>query len=151
MADAAVTVEIALTDEDYRRLAALLQARGWREPEGFGWLVAEGLSHYVRDQQIWTASPEGPMAWELQRREARAHLLLMRTRAAEAEARMAALRATVATLSPRYRQLRTALVALQRERQVLRAVPSAAPDLRPRRAGWGVRLWNLLLRRRWRR
>ncbi|MDQ7819045.1 MAG: hypothetical protein QN173_05935 [Armatimonadota bacterium] len=147
MADTPVTVRIVLTDEDYRRLATFLRARGRSEADGFVWLVREGVRHYGADQEAWDASADGPRARELQWREARAHLLLMRTRAAELEARVAELREAVATLSPRYQKLRAALFALQRERQALTASSAVHPPA-PAPRGLIARLREVLLRAR---
>ncbi len=151
MGESPVTADVVLTDEDYRRLSAALRVRGRPTPQGFAWLIGEGLLHYRRDQEAWATASDGPDARELQRREARAHLLLMRTRAAELDARVAALRETVADLGPRYRQLRAVLFALQRERRALRTAASSAPsDLPPRRPGLVARLREVLRGARWR-
>lgn len=116
-----VTLEIA--GEDLVRLAEALAERGWEllEP-GLIWLLREGASHFAQDQRTWELlSPRtGPVALELQRREAAAHAFSMRARTLRAEAERDALQAQVHALSQEYERLRRRLAELQRERHALR-------------------------------
>ncbi len=145
------------TREDHDHLAAALQAMGRPGAAGLVWLLEEGVRHFSVDQDAWqqfatTGRNDDAAARELQRREAQAHLLLMRVRVANLESRMDALRATVAELSPTYQALRSRLFTLQKERQALvaRLASAELPEQHHRVAvaPLPIRLWNWLMGRR---
>ncbi len=150
------TVDIALTNEDRDRLVQLLNRLDRPGMEGFVWLLGEGVRQFRADQDAWQQLvaagriEDDPAARELQRREAQAHLALMRVRAADLEARMDTLRATVADLSPRYQKLKSRLFALQRQRQELIAAPALEATVpTPTAAGsLAARAWHWLVGRR---
>ncbi len=151
-----VRAEIELTTEDWDQLAALLDHLARSGIEGVGWLLGEGVRRFIADHDAWEhlvaagRTEDDPAARELQRREAEAHLVLMRVRAADLEARMDTLRATVADLNPQYQKLKSRLFTLQHERREL----TAAPDLEAMASGsdaggsLGTRVWRWLVGRR---